>query len=382
MGSIWAVYALFITTLFIIAVLFSFYLFIVKPKGFKSAIKVSKEKYNEFSPTIKFLLWVALFIILIGFWMPFLLTRKALISELDFTSTGAIGDTFGGILNPFVGLAAVIVTGLAFYMQYQANKIQIENFKKELSFQKKVNRKIEIDEKVNILKLVVLNNKELLESLTQTVQWAEDYKNKFRIDNNYPDKFSGLNVYALENLTLIPYDKILHSVEWIINDRNDIGIDEFVKYYNAIRGLKQVVEFFNSNMQEFLTEDRSIRKEIFGQVELLFIETEKLRQRDSKLSKTYEAILKRTLYNGGVSTEILKRKNFLLDLNKNLAEIQNINVMVFMALNRVNVYEGNLRNIIGILEKLIVGVKAEFPKIKGFDEKIKMWDLESYRVRL
>ncbi|WP_312338565.1 putative phage abortive infection protein [Sphingobacterium sp.] len=129
MGGIWGVYALFVTTLFIVAVLFSFYLFIVKPNGVKKAISLSKDKYTEFSPTIKFLIWVALLLILIGFWMPFLFTRKALIADFDFTSTGAIGDTFGGILNPFVALAAVIVTGLAFYMQYQANQQIQDQFK-------------------------------------------------------------------------------------------------------------------------------------------------------------------------------------------------------------------------------------------------------------
>ena len=33
-------------------------------------------------------------------------------------------------MNPFIAIAGVIVTGLAFYMQYLANKIQVENFEK------------------------------------------------------------------------------------------------------------------------------------------------------------------------------------------------------------------------------------------------------------
>ena len=115
--------------LFFVAVLFSFYLFVVKQNGVKASYVNSKKKYNQFSPTIKFLLWTAIFLIIIGFWMPFLLTRDAFIKELDFTNTGAIGDTFGGILNPFVGLSAVIVTGLAFYMQYQANQQIQDQFK-------------------------------------------------------------------------------------------------------------------------------------------------------------------------------------------------------------------------------------------------------------
>src|SRR5690606_2600784 len=138
MGNIWAIYALFISMLFIIAVLFSFYLFIVKPNGLKRAFNLSKEKYDEFTPTIKFLLVIVVLLILIGFWMPFLLTRDALIAEFDFTGTGAIGDTFGGILNPFVALAAVIVTGLAFYVQYQANQQARDQFKEGLKRQREL----------------------------------------------------------------------------------------------------------------------------------------------------------------------------------------------------------------------------------------------------
>lgn len=129
MGNLWAGYALFITTLFIIAILFSFYIYIVKPNGIKKSIDATKDKLDQLSPTIKFLLLTVVIIIIIGFWMPFFLTRKAFIKEFDFTATGAIGDTFGGILNPFVALAAVIVTGLAFYMQYQANKQLQDQFK-------------------------------------------------------------------------------------------------------------------------------------------------------------------------------------------------------------------------------------------------------------
>jgi hypothetical protein len=40
--------------------------------------------------------------------------------------SGSIGDTLGGLMNPFVAIAGVIVTGLAFYMQFKANKAVLE----------------------------------------------------------------------------------------------------------------------------------------------------------------------------------------------------------------------------------------------------------------
>lgn len=55
---------------------------------------------------------------------PFLLTRKSINEDFNFTNTGQIGDTIGGLMNPFIAIAGVIVTGLAFYIQYKANEQQ------------------------------------------------------------------------------------------------------------------------------------------------------------------------------------------------------------------------------------------------------------------
>ncbi|MFA4867970.1 MAG: putative phage abortive infection protein [Pedobacter sp.] len=63
-----------------------------------------------------------------AFFAPFLFTRDSATEDFDFTQTGAIGDTIGGLMNPFIALAGVIVTGLAFYMQYRANLLQRELF--------------------------------------------------------------------------------------------------------------------------------------------------------------------------------------------------------------------------------------------------------------
>lgn len=42
--------------------------------------------------------------------------------------TGQIGDTIGGLMNPFIALGGVLITGLAFYVQYKANELQRELF--------------------------------------------------------------------------------------------------------------------------------------------------------------------------------------------------------------------------------------------------------------
>lgn len=77
---------------------------------------------------VKALLVVAFILILISFISPFLFTREAVTEDFDYMKTGQIGDTIGGLMNPFIALAGVIVTGLAFYIQYKANLQQRELF--------------------------------------------------------------------------------------------------------------------------------------------------------------------------------------------------------------------------------------------------------------
>ena len=60
--------------------------------------------------------------IIIAFLAPFFFTSSSYFTSDAFKDNGEIGDAIGGLMNPFIGIAAVIVTGLAFYAQYQANQ--------------------------------------------------------------------------------------------------------------------------------------------------------------------------------------------------------------------------------------------------------------------
>lgn len=67
------------------------------------------------------------------------------------------GDTIGGILNPIIGLMGVLLTFLAFYVQYQANNriLNYDNEKKSL-LNKKIEKAIvweliEIEKNLNLL---------------------------------------------------------------------------------------------------------------------------------------------------------------------------------------------------------------------------------------
>jgi hypothetical protein len=77
------------------------------------------------------LLIIAAALFIFALFSPSVFTMRAKDGK-GFSDTGQIGDTIGGLMSPFINLAAVIVTGLAFYMQYRANKLQVQIFTDQL----------------------------------------------------------------------------------------------------------------------------------------------------------------------------------------------------------------------------------------------------------
>ena len=66
--------------------------------------------------------------------LPWMLSKHSII---DFSETGQIGDTIGGIMGPFIAIAAAGLTFIAFWVQYKANiyqrnDIALERFESNL----------------------------------------------------------------------------------------------------------------------------------------------------------------------------------------------------------------------------------------------------------
>ena len=70
----------------------------------------------------------SILLIIVVCFAPFVFTQCG--SLVDFTGTGQIGDTIGGIMSPIVAIAGVFMTFIAFLMQINANKIQSEQLRK------------------------------------------------------------------------------------------------------------------------------------------------------------------------------------------------------------------------------------------------------------
>jgi Putative phage abortive infection protein len=83
--------------------------------------------------------WVGLgiFVLIIGLicFFPYWFTSRSF-RNLDFRETGQIGDTVGGIMGPFIAMAAAVLTFLAFWVQYQANIQQRDQYLASLTKQK------------------------------------------------------------------------------------------------------------------------------------------------------------------------------------------------------------------------------------------------------
>ena len=95
-------------------------------------IENKKEKLEWFS---KLLIFVALLFIIISFILPSIFTINSTIFE-DLSNTEGIGDTISGLMTPFITLSGVLITFLAFYMQFRANQLQRELFNQQLISEK------------------------------------------------------------------------------------------------------------------------------------------------------------------------------------------------------------------------------------------------------
>jgi high-affinity nickel permease len=95
-------------------------------KYYLKFVKSWKEFYSGKSPIFAF--WILGFTgLIILTIVPLLFTREwSFLPSFD-EKTGVIGDTFNGVVSPFIALMATFITFLAFWIQYQANQKQIES---------------------------------------------------------------------------------------------------------------------------------------------------------------------------------------------------------------------------------------------------------------
>lgn len=95
-----------------------------------------EKKKWDFDNLEKWLICISVLLIVFTFLAPIIFTQGTFGVEFG-EKTGQIGDTIGGVMNPFITLVGVLVTFLAFYIQYKANKAQTEQFEEQAKQLKK-----------------------------------------------------------------------------------------------------------------------------------------------------------------------------------------------------------------------------------------------------
>lgn len=97
------------------------------------APKMTKKKLNPdktFDGNFWRIFLPFLSLIILVLFLPYLFTTRSW-WDIDFSSTGQVGDTIGGILGPFIAIGAAILTFFAFWVQFKANEQQKKDLKIE-----------------------------------------------------------------------------------------------------------------------------------------------------------------------------------------------------------------------------------------------------------
>jgi len=130
--------------------LFSFVIVLVLILIINLMIKEVLDKFTdgkkERSPIITLSLTISIVLILFSFFAPYFFTSTTIGKSIVTTEEiGLIGDTMGGTMNPFIAIAAALLTFLAFWIQYKANEqqkkdLQVERFENKFYEMLKIHR--------------------------------------------------------------------------------------------------------------------------------------------------------------------------------------------------------------------------------------------------
>lgn len=163
-----------------------------------------------------------------------------------------VGDTIGGILNPIIAFSASILTFLAFYIQYQANKEQRAIYNKNLLKEK---QEKEDNHFVNL---------EIFKTLIDSTISHYEQCAKFIVDFCEKEKSAPLSIHSLgvtpsssySTLKKMDFKDLYSSVVFNFKNKKYKWEKDFVEILNT-------VDFFDTMLDELRKDIKSynIRKE-------------------------------------------------------------------------------------------------------------------------
>lgn len=197
--------------------------------------------------------WVCIILsallILFGCFAPSLLTGSSQCEKFDFTETGQIGDTIGGTMGPFVAIAGVLMTFIAFLMQVRANEIQREQLKKSFNM-KLLENKIESR---NALELLCIDIKIMIKSVENMCNEIDDFCNKTdaRPIGDYALHFAPNSSH--DRYKTIDRNLLFSAFKHFVNDED---IDQlFMEVYNKMDFYSEGIKMIHDNIYKPYSDD-------------------------------------------------------------------------------------------------------------------------------
>lgn len=170
---------------------------------------------------------------------PYLFTSRSFLN-IDFSKTGGIGDTIGGILSPFIALAAAILTFFAFWVQFKANEQQKTDLKIE-RFENKFYELLRLH-KSNIEELQIgkhLNGRKCFVHLYYELRLCYNICEKVIREMGLKD----VDIMGL-SYKIFFYGIGKHSDKYFSNNFNP---EEKKAFYRIEKSLKTIQDYYNKN---------------------------------------------------------------------------------------------------------------------------------------
>ena len=305
---------------------------------------------------------------------PILFTNSS--SRWDFSDTGQIGDTIGGIMNPFIAIGGVIMTFLAFYMQIRANKLQREQFQKTLN-KNNIDEKIDCFYKLNLLKLDIEHIEKDIESRVSSIKEfiQKEEENPFRMNLL---KRALLKHYdrtmSVDRLSIYKGFKIFlsHDEEWIRKFSNLYNILDYLP--DAFKKIYDIVDYHTRDISE---DKLIIRNELikFEEECVRVINRNTLEKNNIQSNKflvsvlqTYRKQIKSTA-EANMETDFLNIINILETFNKNVkkyyeeigyyAELENLSYIASNILIKMNYIRQKTNQTTSELKSFLNGIIGE-----------------------
>ena len=213
-----------------------------------------KIRIKNWDGVTKWILGISIIVILFSFVSPWIFTSASSSEIFDFTNTGQIGDTIGGIINPFIALAGVLLTFLAFYMQIKANQIQITQFKEGLEKDKELRLLIERKDyynKLSLLKVDLTAIESDIKSKAKNLKEFYQNEKKFPFQTNFLIRTPSKNyarILEIDRLSIFNGFSAFfsHRERWIKEFSNLYNILDFLP--ELFRDLYEKYEYHTKDM--------------------------------------------------------------------------------------------------------------------------------------